>query len=64
MIGLIICLVGSGAAYWRMRKTWFNNGLGDDWLRIGVCLFCALLSWAGVFVAFALDNNVKPPKWL
>jgi hypothetical protein len=64
MIGLLIYLVGSVLAYRRMRKTWFNKHLGDDWLRICVCLYCALVSWVGVFVAFALDNKVKPPKWL
>jgi hypothetical protein len=64
MIGLIIYFVGSGFAYWRMRKTWINEDFGDDWGRVVVCLLAALMSWAGVLVALALDHTAKAPKWL
>lgn len=64
MIGLIIYLTGSGFAYWRMRKTWINEDLGDDWGRVVVSLLAALMSWAGVMIALGMDRTAKPPKWL
>ena len=64
MIGSIIYLIGSGVAYWRMRKTWFNEKLGDDWGRVVCCFICALMSWVGVLLALGLDPKAKAPKWL
>lgn len=65
MIGLIIYLVGGVFAYRRQRKTWIRQH-GDEasWLRVWTCFLAGAISWFGFVLAMALDDSIKPPKWL